>query len=421
MRRRCHRGHLLPILFLGLFLLLFNSQTAQANDLVFQLNNQGLTFLSENQFHLGPVTLFLSPWIFTQLESELVETNFGLKEGGLDLAIGNFHLTIGRQLNTFGPGRYAFPLLAPLGDGLTAEGLDQVAYAFSTKRLAYKKLYAWVPVGDQFRLLLGQRATFDWGPFTFGFAETALARETAPNFYYLPLPLVPVGVYQLIAEQHLKIPEAEGALNLLAELDLTLRLGPNFKVYGGYLIDERPLPAWLEGITGGEAPAAGEKPWKVGYQVGGEWNRPLGINGLSFYTEYTRINRYTYTAEDPFFTYTYKGKLLGGPLGPDSDLLNLELVTTGNEIWTFALAYNRKRQGEGRIGDQWSGQPGQAEVFLTGTVETTDQLALTATKRMGLTDQVTLTLSLARITNNDHQPGAVALRPEIALSAQVSW
>ena len=82
MRRRCHRGHLLPILFLGLFLLLFNSQTAQANDLVFQLNNQGLTFLSENQFHLGPVTLFLSPWIFTQLESELVETNFGLKEGG---------------------------------------------------------------------------------------------------------------------------------------------------------------------------------------------------------------------------------------------------------------------------------------------------------------------------------------------------
>lgn len=419
MRRRYHRGHLLPILFLGLFLLLFNSQTAQANDLVFQLNNQGLTFLSENQFHLGPVTLFLSPWIFTQLESELVETNFGLKEGGLDLAIGNFHLAIGRQLNTFGPGRYAFPLLAPLGDGLTAEGLDQVAYAFSTKRLAYKKLYAWVPVGDQFRLLLGQRATFDWGPFTFGFAETALARETAPNFYYLPLPLVPVGVYQLIAEQHLKIPEAEGALNLLAELDLTLRLGPNFKVYGGYLIDERPLPAWLEGITGGEAPAAGEKPWKVGYQVGGEWNRPLGINGLSFYTEYTRINRYTYTTEDPFFTYTYKGKLLGGPLGPDSDQFNLELVTTNNDIWTFALAYTRKRQGEGHISDQWTGQ---TKGFLTGTVKTTDQLAFTATKRMGLSDdQVALTLSLARISNDGHQPGAVTLQPEVAVTAHVSW
>lgn len=423
MRRRFLRTHDFSVFLLALFLLLSISEVSQANDLVFQLNNEGLTILSNNQFQLGPVTLFFHPWLYTQLELEQNETSFGLKEGGLDLGIGSLHLTIGRQLNSFGPGRYAFPLLAPLGDGLTAEGLDQIAYAFSTKRLSYKKLYAWVPLNDEFRILLGQRATYDLGPLTFGFIETALVKEGVPDFYYLPIPLVPVAVYQLIDEHYLDATAGDKALKIRAELDLTLRLGPNLKLYGGYLIDERPLPAWLDGtaFTKEVAQAGNHKPWKVGYQVGGEWNRPLGINGLSFYTEYTRINRYTYTAEDPFFTYTYKGKLLGGPLGPDSDLLNLELVTTGNEIWTFALAYNRKRQGEGRIGDQWSGQPGQAEVFLTGTVETTDQLALTATKRMGLTDQVTLTLSLARITNNDHQPGAVALRPEIALSAQVSW
>ncbi|NLM36712.1 MAG: capsule assembly Wzi family protein, partial [Firmicutes bacterium] len=214
----------------------------------------------------------------------------------------------------------------------------------------------------------------------------------------------------------------EKALKTRAEFDLTIRLGSNFKVYGAYLIDERPLPSWLENVvfTKEEASAADGKPWKVGYLAGGEWNRPLGIKGLKLYTEYTRINQYTYTDEDPFFTYTHKGNLLGGPLGPDGDQLNLELVTTGNEIWTFAFAYNRKRQGEGRIGDQWSGQPGPSEVFLTGTVETTDQLALTATKRMGLADRVALSISLARITNDNHQPGAVILRPEIALTAQVS-
>ena len=99
----------------------------------------------------------------------------------------------------------------------------------------------------------------------------------------------------------------------------------------------------------------------------------------------------------------------------------MELVTTGGETWTFALAYSRKRQGEGRLGDLWTDQPGQSEVFLTGTVETTDQIALTTTKRMGLSDQVAMTLSLARISNDDHQPGAVTLRPEITVTARVSW
>ena len=421
MRRCFHRNHLLPIILLGLFLLLNSAQTAQANDIVFQLNNQGLTILSDNQFRLGPVTLFLNPWLFTELEQN--ETTFGLKTGGFDLGIGQFHLTIGRQLNAFGPGRYTFPLLAPLGKGITAEGLDQIAYSFTTKRLAYKKLYAWVPMDDEFRILLGQRATYDLGPFTFGFAETALAKERLPDFYYWPLPLVPVAVYQLVDDHYLHSPGREQALKIWGEIDLTLRLGPNFKLYGGYLIDERPLPTWLEdtALNKAEKSTADRKPWKVGYQGGGEWNQPLGIKGLKLYTEYTRINQYTYTNEDPFFTYTYKGKLLGGPLGPDSDLLNVELVTTGGETWTFALAYSRKRQGEGRLGDLWTEQPNPNEVFLTGTVETTDQIALTTTKRMGLSDQVAMTLSLARISNDDHQPGAVTLRPEITVTARVSW
>ncbi|HHW12549.1 MAG TPA: DUF2958 domain-containing protein, partial [Firmicutes bacterium] len=99
MRRRFLRIHNFSVFLLALFLLLSISEVSQANDLVFQLNNEGLTILSNNQFQLGPVTLFFHPWLYTQLELEQNETSFGLKEGGLDLGIGSLHLTIGRQLN----------------------------------------------------------------------------------------------------------------------------------------------------------------------------------------------------------------------------------------------------------------------------------------------------------------------------------
>jgi len=404
-----------------LFLLGLSPRPAQANALIFELNNQGLALLSDNQFKLGPLTIFLSPWFYTEQN----QTTFGLKEGGVDFGLGSFHLTAGRQLNSFGPGRYAFPLLAPPGEGLTGEGLDQVAYSFTTKRLSYKKLYAWVPVQSKIRLLLGQRATYDLGPFTFGFGETALANEDTPDIYLLPLPLVPVGLYQHLAGNYLELPETKGTINLLAGFDVTLRLGPNAKIYAGYLIDELPLPFWPEDPSdkAGTILEPGQYPWKVGCQAGGEWNRPLGIDGLKFFTEYTRINQYTYTAPDPFFNYTYKGRTLGGPLGPDSDQLNLELMTTGHDTWEFSLLYSRRRQGEGRIGDQWTNQPDQTHVFLTGTVETTAQFALTAVKTMGLTgsDQVALTLSLARITNTDHQPGIISFQPEVSVVGKVSW
>lgn len=414
---------LLTILFLITLSLAVISPAHASSDIVFQLNNQGLTLLSSNRFNLGPVTAFLSPWLYT-VYTEQQQTSYGLKEGGIELRLGNLQLTAGRQINTFGPGRYNFPLLSPLGEGLTAQGLDNVAYSFSTERLDYKKLYAWVPSDNEFRLLLGQRATYDLGPFTLGFAETALAKEGLPSFYYLPLPLVPVGAYQLIAD-HYQLPEARGGLNILAEIDLTLHLGPNFKVYGGYLIDERPSPYLPGGLSPGEWQNSepDSKPWKIGYQAGGEWNRPFGISGVKFFTEYTRINQFTYTATDPFFTYSYKEKPLGGPLGPDSDQLNLEFATNRENTWEFGLAYSRQRRGEGRLGDQWTYEPGQTEVFLTGTVETTDKIALTGIKRLGFigSDQVALTISYARITNENNQPGVISIRPEVAVVGRVGW
>lgn len=421
MPRRTKHPRLTAILCLFCFFCfaLLTPRQTLASSVSFRLNNQGLTLLSDNQFHLGRFTVILSPWLYTEQQA----TSYGLSEAALDLGIGRFHLTIGRQLTTFGPGRYSFPLLSPLGEGLTREGLDQIGYSFTTKRLTYRKFYAWVPAGG-FRLLLGQRATYDLGPFTFGFAETALTNENVPEFYYLPLPLVPVGFYHFYADHFLELPATSQNINLLGELDLTIRLWPGAKIYAGYLIDSRPFPSLKKGYSYYvHFPEDDEHPWKVGYQGGVEWERPLGIPGIKLYTEYTRINQFAYTASDPFFNYTYKGLCLGGPLGPDADQLNLELVTTAEKTWQFGLAYTRRRQGEGRIGDQWAYKPGQKEVFLTGIVETTDQIAFTAIKNIGLLnqDQIALTLSLTRITNDNHQPGVATIQPEISVTGKVSW
>lgn len=404
-------------LFLVIILLIITPRKTLANDVRFQLNDRSLILLSNTQAKLGPFSFYLSPWLITEQN----ETSFGLGEAGLDLGIGSFHLTAGRKLLSFGPGRYLFPILSPLGKGLTPEGLDQIGYNFSTRKLKYHKFYAWVP-NSGFRILLGQRTTLDLGPFTFGFSETALAKEDIPDFYYLPLPFVPVAFYQFLASHTLDLPEADGALNLLAALDLTLRLSPQMKIYAGYLVDNRPLPElkadsyfdWVQ-------PAKDSLPWQVGYQCGLEWGKPLGISGIKLYTEYTRINQFTYTNPDPFFNYTYKGHNLGGPLGPDADQLNIELASTSEGPWQYGFAFSRKRQGEGKIGDQWTYQPGETEVFLTGIVETTDSFTLSATKRMGESDAVTLSVSIARLINPDHLPGSTAYQPAISVLGKVSW
>ena len=316
------------------FFTLLTPQQALAGTVSFRLENQGLTLLSAEEFKLGPFTLILAPWLYTEQQ----KTTFGLSEAALDLGIGRFHLTVGRRLTAFGPGRYHFPLLSPLGEGLTKEGLDQIGYAFTTKRLKYQKIYAWVPAGG-FRLLLGQRATYDLGPFTLGFAETALAKGNIPDFYYLPLPLVPVGLYQLIADHYYDLPEAYNTLNLLGELDLTIRLWPGAKIYAGYLLDSRPFPSLKKvPLIHWHYPEADQHPWKVGYQGGLEWDRPSASGHQTLYRIHQDQPVHLHRLE-PFFNYTYKGYCLGGPLGWTL-INNLELVTTKENTWQFGLAYS---------------------------------------------------------------------------------
>ncbi|HEX3047120.1 MAG TPA: capsule assembly Wzi family protein, partial [Bacillota bacterium] len=339
--------------------------------------------------------------------------SLGISQLCLDWQTEKAGFSIGRKIITFGPGRYGYPMLGPLGTGLTVEGYDQAGYHFTWGNLGYQKFYAWVPESS-FRMLLGQRTTYHLGPFVFGFSEAALVNDQAPDYVYLPISFLPIYLYQFLGYHVFKTPHTNETINAALDFDLTWQPSANLKLYGEYYIDDRPWPS-LDQNNQWVTPKWDQWWWKVGYQAGVEWKNAFLNPALTLYTEYTRIDQYTYTSWHPGdwtpgLDWTYLGRYLGDSLGPDADRFNLELVWERSPSLSWSFAYRRVRRGEGEIGDHWSYTPGQTEVFLTGVVETTDGLTVGVIKQ---TDdaEISLTVGLANINNADHVAGNNKIEP----------
>jgi hypothetical protein len=214
-----------------------------------------------------------------------------------------------------------------VGEGLSAQGYDQIGYSFTwdkflfTQNFHYQKFYAYVP-GADFRMLLGHRATADWGRVTFGVSEAALLNKDAPCFYYLPLPFVPTYLY----------------------------------TYTSY--------------------------------------HPGGF--------------------DPDLSWTYKGRILGDPLGPDADRLNLELLWEKSPEWQWNFAYTLELRGAGTIGDEWRYQPGVTEIFLTETIETGNTLDVSLTRKYR-DYEITLLLGAEHLNNAGNVDGADEINPRLTV------
>ncbi|HEX3047125.1 MAG TPA: capsule assembly Wzi family protein, partial [Bacillota bacterium] len=347
--------------------------------------------------------------------------SLGISQLCLDWQTEKAGFSIGRKIITFGPGRYGYPMLGPLGTGLTAEGYDQAGYHFTWGNLGYQKFYAWVPESG-FRMLLGQRTTCHLGPFVFGFSEAALVNDQAPDYVYLPIPFLPIYLYQFLGYHVFKTPHTNETINAALDFDLTWQPSVNLKLYGEYYIDDRPWPS-LDQNNQWVTPTWDQWWWKVGYQAGLEWKNAFQNSKLTLYTEYTRIDQYTYTSWHPGdwtpgLDWTYLGRFLGDSLGPDADRFNLELVWERSPSLSWSFAYRRVRRGEGKIGDHWSYTPGQTEVFLTGVVETTDGLAVGVIKK---TDdaEISLTVGLANINNADHVAGNNKIEPTGSVNVKI--
>jgi hypothetical protein len=373
------------------------TSSALAGELLFQIDDLGPVFLGSKEYQ--PLESF--KYVLVPLVVIDPDGNFkaSLREFYVDWQTGKFGLSAGRRLITYGPGRYGYPMLGPLCRELRSEGYDQAGYNFSWGNLKYQKFYALIPE-DSFRGLLGQRATFDWGNFTFGVSETAVVNESAPLFYYNPLPFIPIYFDQFLGIRVYKISKINDAANVNIDADVAWQITPEIRVYGEYYADDRPGLKFFQ-HNDLETSKPWENPWRVGYQAGMEWERAFGQPDLVFYSEYTRIDQFTYTGLNQELSYTFAGRAMGDPLGPDADRLNLELVFNKTARSQWGIAWKRERHGEGKLGDVWHAVPGQTEVFLTGVVETTDEIAVTLTREMGVV-KLSATLGVEQINNFNH-------------------
>ncbi len=379
----------------------------------------GFEFVETSNREYGDLQLVVAPYL-SWVQGSLPK--LGLSEAYLEWDASEWlQFSLGRKIITYGPGRYGFPALGPLvsvnNSDLsfeTVEGYDQFGYSFNWRNLNYHKFYALV-TEDFFRVLHGHRLTYTWGGVTFGISETALTNDSAPWFYYLPLPMY---LHQFVAGRLLKIPEANVFANVAIDLDLTWQMRPNFKVYAEYYMDDRPWPHFDQNWHLVN-PQWDRCWWKCGYQGGFAWEEAFGVPDLNFYAEYTRIDQYTYTswhpgAWRPGLDWTYRGRMIGEAMGPDSDRLNLELTWQPNPEWQYSFAYLKKRHGEGEIGDRWEYVPGQTVVFLTGNVETTDQLLIGASK-MKQAFQWGGKIGIAYCNNVAHQIGQNSWQLQLSL------
>ncbi len=400
-------------LFLILGFLVLSAAPASAMEITSSLQDDGFFLSKEADCTLNNLYGKVSPWLSTNFQNNY---RWGIKEAYLDLNTGPLSFSLGRKILTFGPGRYGHLILGPLGTGLAAEGYDQAGYNFTWHKLKYHKFYALVPeTGKQ--MLLGQRATYQLGAFTFGFSETAILNPDAPWFFYLPIPFIPVYAYQHLGFSVTDTPNLNRTTNVLMAANLIWQPNPNYQVYLEYLADDQP---GLSFDDNGKLTFAGldKNPWRVGAQAGLGWKQPFNLEALELYAEYTLIAQYTYTGLDPELSYTYKNHLIGDPLGPDADRLNLEAVYKPTPSWQWNFSLSRERHGEGELGDKWVQADGQALVFLTGVVEKTNTLKISATK---LTPDFELTMGcgISLINNHKHSPGKTSYLPSFSL--QGTW
>ena len=86
---------------------------------------------------------------------------------------------------------------------------------------------------------------------------------------------------------------------------------------------------------------------KTAYQLGALWYSPLGINDLSFTTEYTRIRPYVYShSNNTNDSYSSYGVLVGHRIGPNADEIMTRLSYNLNARVRFNLEYRHVRSGK---------------------------------------------------------------------------
>jgi hypothetical protein len=159
--------------------------------------------------------------------------------------------------------------------------------------------------------------------------------------------------------------------NTLIEMDFRSFPGLAFEFYGQILIDDFQIE---------KKTRADNEPSEYGITIGVYKTGMLGYFDARL--EYVRISNRTYNQPDPRNRYLNRGYPIGHPLGNDGDLWLAEVDCRMSGRLVCGLDYTHRRKGEGRIetawDDSWMDVDEYEEDFPAGTVETTDEIRVSA-------------------------------------------
>jgi hypothetical protein len=161
--------------------------------------------------------------------------------------------------------------------------------------------------------------------------------------------------------------------NTFFAFDFNLRPKRDMVLYGELLIDDLQLESKSQ---------SDKEPNELAYFGGLSVLDPFGLRATEINLEYMRINNWTYNQVEERNRYLNRKRLLGNPLGPDTDRIRVSFSRWLRKGLKSTLSYQRTRSGEGSVNAPWS-QPWMSaqgeyrERFPSGVVETEDNLGLT--------------------------------------------
>jgi hypothetical protein len=189
--------------------------------------------------------------------------------------------------------------------------------------------------------------------------------------------------------------------NTFFALDFNLRPKKDLVVYGEFLIDDLQIEKKSQ---------ADYEPNELGYAAGFSILDAFGLLGSELNLEYIRINNWTYNQQEERNRYLHRNRLLGNPLGPDTDNLRFSLSHWLKRGLKSQVTYQRRRCGEGSVDSPWSApwmltQGKYQQEFPSGVVEEMNNLGISLQYNYGSILRLKLGWDYLHFDNYQNQPG----------------
>ncbi len=306
---------------------------------------------------------------------------------------GTIGLSVGRIPQTWGPGRYNNLLLSS-----NSPGLDMMQFSTSPAEwLAFTGLTASVNTDSASYLSMHRLDIRPAASLRIGLSEAILYCSDGLELAYMNpfIPYYPV--------QWNERDDDNAFLCFDAEWSPT----PGLSVYGELLVDDFQYQTTYD------------RPNKLAWTVGAETATPPG--GAWANLEYTRIDRYVYSQLLSRNYYLHDGRIIGSPLGPDTDCLTLGAGWAG--LWPLAArtTLDHIRNGEGDIYDGWPDTVTSGEPFPSGTVEHLTRAGLHLSAYPAGSMELHGGISHDWIRNAGHQQGAEDSQTKAWAQAVWNW